>query len=145
MAGEITLSGFTRLVTDLPLSCPYYSEDPNIFLAEKPHSESGSQAELGFRVFLHLPQTCCQYNSLQVAKGSLCTCYHFNICSRPNPGLHTQQQTCSPSSHCCLCSPVLPFSSSLPLHSFCNSPLILSPFSFLHSSKLSVPVVSFPH
>lgn len=148
MAGETTLSRLTRLVTDLPLSCPYYSEDPNASLAEKSHGESGSHAELEFRISPRLPQTCCQYNSLLTVKGetwSLCTCYRFNICSKPNPGIHTQQKTCSPSRHCCLCLPVIPSSSSLPLLSLCTSPLILSPFSFLHSSKLSVSVVSFPH
>lgn len=108
----------------------------------------GSWAGLEFKGSPHLPQTCCQYNSLITVKGetwSLCMCYHFHICSKPNPGLHTQQKNRSPSSHCCLCSPVLPFSSSLPLLSLGKSPLILSPYSCLHSSNLSVPVASFPH
>lgn len=146
MAGEITLSRLTKLVTGIPLSCPYYTKDPNASLTEKSLHESASQAGLEFRLFPHIPETCCQYNSLLTAKGEtwyLSTFCHFNICSRTDPGLHTQQKACSPCSHCCPSLLVLPFSYTVPLLPLHRFPLTLPPFSFLHNSKLSVPMVSF--
>lgn len=143
MAGEIALSRWKRLVTGLPLSCLYYSKDPNASLSEKSRHESGTQAALEFRLFPHIPQTCQQFAKAKGKTWSSCIFCHFNICSRTDSGLHTQQKASSQCSHCCLSLLVLPFSYILPLLSLHKFPLILPPFSFLPNSKLSVPVVSF--
>lgn len=132
MAGEITLWRWKKVGPVFALVLPLLQQGLKCILSEKSLRECGSQAALEFRLSPHIPQTRHQYNSLLTAKGetwSLCTFCHFNICSRTNPGLHTQQKACSPCSHCCL-SPVLPFSYTLPFLSLHRFPLFYHHFLF---------------